>query len=149
MAENQGDKESQNYKYDYDYWQWGGCTPCPYYPQYDASMRPPASYCPGDVGSATATTSDASGVRVVSDTDEESESDTSSTKKVLSKLGVHGDRGHYLEILLEKSGPYIGSNFAKELGYTGKDVIVAVIDTGVDYYHQDLNGFSDTIGQNS
>ncbi|MBY0123019.1 S8 family serine peptidase [Bacillus sp. S/N-304-OC-R1] len=36
------------------------------------------------------------------------------------------------------SAPYIGANEAWETGYTGKGVKVAIIDTGVDYKHPDL-----------
>ncbi|WP_328820974.1 S8 family peptidase [Peribacillus faecalis] len=37
------------------------------------------------------------------------------------------------------SAPYIGSNDAWEAGFTGDGVTVAVIDTGVDYTHPDLD----------
>lgn len=38
-----------------------------------------------------------------------------------------------------KSAPFIGSDDAWEAGYTGEGVTVAVIDTGVDYTHPDLD----------
>lgn len=37
------------------------------------------------------------------------------------------------------SAPFIGANDAWEAGYTGKGITVAVIDTGADYTHPDLN----------
>ena len=45
-----------------------------------------------------------------------------------------------LELFLEKSGPYIGANYAKNLGYDGTGIVIGVIDTGVDHTHPDLLG---------
>lgn len=45
------------------------------------------------------------------------------------------------EVFLDKSGPYIGTTYTKELGFDGTGIIIAVIDTGVDYNHPDLFGF--------
>ncbi|NLS41755.1 peptidase S8 [Bacillus subtilis] len=39
---------------------------------------------------------------------------------------------------MDDSAPYIGANDAWDLGYTGKGVKVAIIDTGVEYNHPDL-----------
>jgi len=46
-----------------------------------------------------------------------------------------------IEILLDKSGPYVGVNFPNDLGYYGEGIKIAVIDTGVDHLHPDLFGF--------
>lgn len=46
------------------------------------------------------------------------------------------------ELLLDKSGPYVGADTAHDTGLTGKGITVAVIDTGVDFAHPDLKGFS-------
>lgn len=45
-----------------------------------------------------------------------------------------------LETVLDKSGPYIGANYPKNLGYDGSGIIIGVIDTGIDYTHPDLIG---------
>jgi len=45
------------------------------------------------------------------------------------------------EIFLDKSSKYVGADRPHDLGYTGKGVRIAVIDTGVDYSHPDLFGF--------
>ncbi|MGD6990949.1 S8 family serine peptidase [Sutcliffiella horikoshii] len=45
------------------------------------------------------------------------------------------------------SAPFIGSNEAWDLGFTGEGVKVAIIDTGVDYTHPDLDqNFDDYLG---
>jgi minor extracellular serine protease Vpr len=46
-----------------------------------------------------------------------------------------------LETLLDKSSKYVGANYPHDLGFNGKGIKVAVIDTGVDYNHPDLFGF--------
>lgn len=46
-----------------------------------------------------------------------------------------------LELLLDRSGPFIGANFVNDLGYDGEGIRIGVIDTGVDYFHPDLYGF--------
>ncbi len=44
-------------------------------------------------------------------------------------------------LLLDNSAPYIGADIIQSDGYTGKDVTIAVIDTGIDFSHPDLRGF--------
>ncbi len=48
------------------------------------------------------------------------------------------------ELLLENSGPYIGVDYPKELGYKGEGIVIGIIDTGVDHMHPDLFGFGDS-----
>ena len=43
--------------------------------------------------------------------------------------------------MVDVSGPYIGANFPKELGYDGEGIKIGVIDTGVDHLHPDLFGY--------
>ncbi len=46
-----------------------------------------------------------------------------------------------IKTLVDKSGPYVGANFPKELGFSGEGIKIAIIDTGVDHLHPDLFGF--------
>ena len=48
------------------------------------------------------------------------------------------------ELLLENSGPYIGADFPKELGFTGKGIKIGVIDTGINFSHPDFFSEGDT-----
>lgn len=45
------------------------------------------------------------------------------------------------EVLLDRSGKYVGADYPHDLGFNGNGIKVAVIDTGVDYSHPDLFGF--------
>jgi len=42
------------------------------------------------------------------------------------------------ELLLDNSGPYIGAEFPKELGFTGNGIKIGVIDTGINLSHPDF-----------
>ena len=42
------------------------------------------------------------------------------------------------EILLDNSGPYIGVDFPKQLGFTGSGIKIGVIDTGINLNHPDF-----------
>ena len=42
------------------------------------------------------------------------------------------------ELVLDNSGPYIGAEFPKQLGFTGNGVKIGVIDTGVNLDHPDF-----------
>ncbi|MEH1123499.1 S8 family serine peptidase [Micromonospora sp. CPCC 206061] len=54
----------------------------------------------------------------------------------VAKVWLDGKR----EVRLDQSVPQIGAPTAWQSGYTGKDVTVAVLDTGVDTSHPDLAG---------
>jgi len=60
---------------------------------------------------------------------------------ISSLIILQFDYENDLEILLDKSGPFIGTNFVNDLGYYGEGIKIGVIDTGVDYFHPDLYGF--------
>ena len=45
------------------------------------------------------------------------------------------------EIMVDKSGPYVGATYPNNLGFDGEGIKIAVIDTGVDHLHPDLFGF--------
>ncbi|HET6516854.1 MAG TPA: S8 family serine peptidase [Nitrosopumilaceae archaeon] len=45
------------------------------------------------------------------------------------------------KVMVDVSGPYIGVDFPKELGFDGEGIKIAVIDTGVDHMHPDLFGY--------
>ncbi len=47
------------------------------------------------------------------------------------------------EVFIDKSIPYIGGLYPIESGFDGTGIIIAVIDTGVDYNHPDLFGFGE------
>jgi len=42
------------------------------------------------------------------------------------------------ELLLDNSGPYIGAEFPKQLGFTGYGIKIGVIDTGINLEHPDF-----------
>ncbi|WP_424357054.1 S8 family serine peptidase [Methanocella sp. MCL-LM] len=50
------------------------------------------------------------------------------------------EKDQQVHVLLDKAVPQIGADQAWNSGYTGKGVKVAVIDTGIDGSHPDLNG---------
>ncbi len=46
-----------------------------------------------------------------------------------------------IKTFVDKSGPYVGVNYPRDLGFTGEGIKIAIIDTGIDYTHPDLLGF--------
>ena len=48
------------------------------------------------------------------------------------------------ELLLDNSGPYIGAEFPKELGFTGNGIKIGVIDTGINLSHPDFFNQNET-----
>jgi len=42
------------------------------------------------------------------------------------------------ELLLDNSGPYIGAEFPKQLGFTGDGIKIGIIDTGINIEHPDF-----------
>ena len=42
------------------------------------------------------------------------------------------------DLLFDNSGPYIGAEFPKQLGFTGNGIKIAVIDTGINLNHPDF-----------
>ncbi|RLE38784.1 hypothetical protein DRJ17_02855 [Candidatus Woesearchaeota archaeon] len=62
--------------------------------------------------------------------------------KEIKKLREVKDVYPNLEVkaTLMGSVPHINADYSWSLGYTGKDITIAVIDTGVDYHHPDLGG---------
>jgi len=45
-----------------------------------------------------------------------------------------------ISILVNKSGPFIGTSISYQNGYDGSGIIVSIIDTGIDLNHPDLEG---------
>ncbi len=42
------------------------------------------------------------------------------------------------DLFLEKSGPYVGANYPREIGINGEGIKIGVIDTGVNFAHPDF-----------
>jgi len=53
-------------------------------------------------------------------------------------IGNFVDFEENLELLLDNSGPYIGAEFPKQLGFTGEGIKIGVIDTGINTSHPDF-----------
>ena len=60
---------------------------------------------------------------------------------ILGAIVFQIDFDDKFEALVDISGPYVGVEYPKELGYSGEGVKIAVIDTGVDHTHPDLFGY--------
>ena len=48
------------------------------------------------------------------------------------------------ELFLDNSGPYIGAEFPKQMGFTGKGIKIGVIDTGINISHPDFFNHKET-----
>lgn len=67
---------------------------------------------------------------------------------VLNELALSEDvvsisRIHNYELHLEETVPYIGGTAVQDAGFDGTGISVAVLDSGVDYYHANLGGSGD------
>jgi len=45
-----------------------------------------------------------------------------------------------ISILVNNSGPFIGTSISYQSGYDGSGIVVSIIDTGIDLNHPDLEG---------
>ena len=45
-----------------------------------------------------------------------------------------------ISILVNNSGPFIGTSIPYQSGYDGSGIIISIIDTGIDLNHPDLDG---------
>ena len=45
-----------------------------------------------------------------------------------------------ISILVNNSGPFIGTSISYQNGYDGSGIVVSIIDTGIDLNHPDLEG---------
>jgi len=45
-----------------------------------------------------------------------------------------------ISILVNNSGPFIGTSIPFQSGYDGSGIIISIIDTGIDLSHPDLEG---------
>ena len=45
-----------------------------------------------------------------------------------------------ISILVNDSGPFIGTSIPYQSGYDGSGIVISIIDTGIDMNHPDLDG---------
>lgn len=67
---------------------------------------------------------------------------SSSSSSLPLPLPNHND--DQIQLYLENSGPYVGASIPQNNNILGKGIRIAVIDTGIDFSHHDLFGWSDT-----